>query len=195
MGSGERRVYRSQWKVLFCAASMLACLALAMTPMMGEVARASLQREASGSMRLTERVAVVRMIAAQGGNPAAGDSGTGGVGLPSGESGLPPASLLTAVPYMGWNTYYGVGGVFDERTIISVANALIDRGLAQAGYRIVWLDFGWASGERDSRGELIVNPQQWPHGLKWLTGWLHRRGLFAGTQRLLRAGCGIARPL
>ena len=180
MGSGERRVYRSQWKVLFCAASVLACLALAMMQMMGEVARASLQREASGSMRLTERVAVVRMIAAQGADPAVGDSGTGGAGLPSGESGLPLASLLTAVPYMGWNTYYGVGGVFDERTIISVANALIDRGLAQAGYRIVWLDFGWASGERDSRGELIVNPQQWPHGLKWLTGWLHRRGLFAG---------------
>lgn len=81
---------------------------------------------------------------------------------------------------MGWNTYYGVGGIFDERTILSVAHALIDRGLAQAGYRIVWLDFGWAAGARDSRGELIVSPQQWPHGLRWLTAWLHRRHLLAG---------------
>jgi alpha-galactosidase len=89
-------------------------------------------------------------------------------------------SALAAVPYMGWNTYYGVGGIFDEQTIISVADELIDRGLAGAGYRIVWLDFGWASGERDSRGELIVNREQWPHGLSWLTAWLHRRHLLAG---------------
>lgn len=81
---------------------------------------------------------------------------------------------------MGWNTYYGVGGVFDEETILSVARSLLSRGLARAGYRIVWLDFGWASGERDRHGELIVDRRQWPHGLQWLTGWLHRHGLLAG---------------
>jgi hypothetical protein len=90
---------------------------------------------------------------------------------------------LTAVlktPYLGWNTYYGVGGIFDEPTIISVAQALIDQGLARAGYRIVWLDFGWASGKRDSHGALVVDRKQWPHGLAWLTAWLHARGLLAG---------------
>jgi alpha-galactosidase len=81
---------------------------------------------------------------------------------------------------MGWNTYYGVGGEFDEHTIVSVGHSLIDRGLARAGYRIVWLDFGWASGRRNARGEVIVDPHQWPHGLKWLTGWLHEHGLEAG---------------
>ena len=88
--------------------------------------------------------------------------------------------VLAATPYMGWNTYYGVGGVFDEQTIISVAESLIDRGLARAGYRIVWLDFGWASGARDANGNLIVDPAQWPNGLPWLTGWLHAHGLLAG---------------
>jgi alpha-galactosidase len=87
---------------------------------------------------------------------------------------------LSPVPYMGWNTYYGVGGIFNERTILSVARSLLDRGLATAGYRIVWLDFGWASGKRDSRGELIIDRRQWPRGLRWLTGWLHSRGLLAG---------------
>jgi alpha-galactosidase len=81
---------------------------------------------------------------------------------------------------MGWNTYYGVGGVFDQQTIISVAQSLIDSGLARAGYRIVWLDFGWASGQRDANGNLIVNPVQWPNGLPWLTAWLHAHGLLAG---------------
>jgi alpha-galactosidase len=85
-----------------------------------------------------------------------------------------------ATPYLGWNTYYGVGGIFDEQTILSVANALIDRGLASAGYRIVWLDFGWASGARDISGQVVVDPNQWPHGLPWLTDWLHAHGLLAG---------------
>jgi alpha-galactosidase len=85
-----------------------------------------------------------------------------------------------ATPYMGWNTYYGVGGVFNEQTILSVAQSMIDQGLVRAGYRIVWLDFGWASGARDSHGELVVDPAQWPHGLAWLTAWLHARGMLAG---------------
>jgi alpha-galactosidase len=96
------------------------------------------------------------------------------------ETGQTSPGILAAVPYMGWNTYYGVGGIFDEATILSVARTLLHRGLARSGYRIVWLDFGWASGARDARGQLIVDPRQWPHGLRWLTDWLHRRHLLAG---------------
>ena len=81
---------------------------------------------------------------------------------------------------MGWNTYYGVGGRFAEETILDVADALVDRGLARAGYKIVWLDFGWASGTRRADGELVVDRGQWPHGLRWLTDQLHGRGLLAG---------------
>jgi alpha-galactosidase len=103
---------------------------------------------------------------------------TGGGGVAP--EGQPHQGLLAAVPYMGWNTYYGVGGVFDEGTILSVARSLLDRGLARAGYRIVWLDFGWASGQRDRAGALVIDRRQWPHGLEWLTSWLHRHGLLAG---------------
>ncbi|HET6869788.1 MAG TPA: glycoside hydrolase family 27 protein [Solirubrobacteraceae bacterium] len=123
---------------------------------------------------------------------AAGVSGasaappTGG-SAPTGRGSAPP---LAPVPYMGWNTYYGVGGIFDEPTILSVARSLLDRGLARAGYRIVWLDFGWASGKRDGDGQLIVDRSQWPHGLRWLTNWLHRRHLLAGIYTDAgRSGC------
>jgi alpha-galactosidase len=107
---------------------------------------------------------------------ASAASPTGGA-APTGRG---SASLLAPVPYMGWNTYYGVGGIFDEQTILSVARAMLDRGLARAGYRIVWLDFGWAAGRRDASRHLIVDPHQWPHGLRWLTDWLHRHHLLAG---------------
>ena len=113
---------------------------------------------------------------ALGGPAGAARPAASGGGAPTGTSRPVPA----AVPYMGWNTYYGVGGIFDEGTIISVARSLLHRGLARSGYRIVWLDFGWASGRRDRRGELVVDRHQWPHGLRWLTDWLHRRGLLAG---------------
>jgi alpha-galactosidase len=108
----------------------------------------------------------------------------------SSPSGPGSNAVLAPVPYMGWNTYYGVGGIFDEPTIRSVAGSLLDRGLARAGYRIVWLDFGWASGKRDPRGHLIVDSHQWPHGLRWLTDWLHRRHLLAGIYTDAgRSGC------
>jgi alpha-galactosidase len=81
---------------------------------------------------------------------------------------------------MGWNTYFGLGGDYDESTILEVADALISTGLAKAGYRIVWLDAGWASGARDIDGNVIIDSEQWPHGLRWLTEQLHRRGLLAG---------------
>ncbi len=64
----------------------------------------------------------------------------------------------TPVPYMGWNTYYQVGSEtpgsnnITESTIKSVAQSLVSTGLAKAGYTIVWLDFGWASGARDGNG-------------------------------------------
>jgi alpha-galactosidase len=97
---------------------------------------------------------------------------------------------LATTPYMGWNTYYGVGAGFDEQTIMSVAGALVDRGLASAGYRIVWLDYGWASGARGVDGELVVDAHQWPHGLPWLTDYLHARGLLAGIYTDAgRSGC------
>src|SRR5947209_3969595 len=92
---------------------------------------------------------------------------------------------------MGWNTYYGVGGGFNESTIKSVASSLTSSGLAQAGYKIVWLDFGWASGARDSNGNLTVDSTQWPDGMTGLTSWLHAQGLQAGIYTDAgSSGCG-----
>ncbi|TMM07115.1 MAG: hypothetical protein E6G05_03310 [Actinobacteria bacterium] len=103
----------------------------------------------------------------------------------------PAAAQLASTPYMGWNTYYGLGRALSESTIESVANSLISSGLAQAGYRIVWLDAGWATGARDSSGQLIVDPSLWPDGMVGLTNWLHQRGLEAGIYTDGGAsGCG-----
>jgi hypothetical protein len=90
------------------------------------------------------------------------------------------ASVLAATPYMGWDTYFALGGNYSESTILTQASRLISLGLAKHGYRYVWLDVGWWHGTRNAAGEITVSPKQWPHGLAWLTRTLHAAGLLVG---------------
>ena len=98
---------------------------------------------------------------------------------------------LARTPYQGWNTYYGLGTRYNEPTIVSVANAMVSRGLRDAGYNYVWLDGGWWQGTRDAAGNITVSATQWPHGLAWLTSYIHSLGLKAGIYTDAGAtGCG-----
>ena len=97
----------------------------------------------------------------------------------------------TAAPYMGWNPYYAKLGGSNEATFESVAESLISTGLQQAGYKIFWLDFGWASGRDSSNGNLIISPTQWPDGMLGFTTWLHQHGFLAGIYTDAgTSGCG-----
>jgi Alpha galactosidase A/Alpha galactosidase C-terminal beta sandwich domain/Glucodextranase, domain B len=101
----------------------------------------------------------------------------------------------TPVPYMGWNPYYAKLDGSDEATFESVAQSLISSGLQQAGYKIFWLDAGWASG-RDLSGNLTVSQALWPDsangaGLSGFTTWLHQHGFLAGIYTDAgTSGCG-----
>ncbi|TDD28530.1 alpha-galactosidase [Kribbella turkmenica] len=100
---------------------------------------------------------------------------------PATATGAQPADVISPTPYMGWNTYYGLGGDFTEDTIKSVADSLVSRGLAKAGYDIVWLDGGWqADVPRSEAGDLQPNPAKFPNGLKPLVDYIHSKGLKAG---------------
>ena len=88
--------------------------------------------------------------------------------------------VLAATPYMGWDTYFALGGNYSEATILRQASQLISLGLERHGYRYVWLDVGWWHGSRDAAGEITVSSRQWPHGLAWLTRTLHAAGFLVG---------------
>lgn len=89
-------------------------------------------------------------------------------------------SGLAPTPYMGWNTYYGLGAP-TEQQVRSVADKLVDSGLREAGYDIVWLDGGWqADNPRDANGRLVANPDRFPSGIPALVSYLHKRGLKVG---------------
>jgi alpha-galactosidase len=97
-------------------------------------------------------------------------------------SGSVPAStsVLAATPYMGWDTYFALGGNYTEASILQQASQLISLGLEKRGYRYVWLDVGWWHGTRNANGEITVGASQWPRGLSWLTRTLHAAGLLVG---------------
>ncbi|MGW6906280.1 glycoside hydrolase family 27 protein [Streptomyces sp. NPDC054940] len=89
-------------------------------------------------------------------------------------------SGLAPTPYMGWNTYYGLGAP-TEKEVRAVADKLVSSGLRDSGYDIVWLDGGWqADNPRDPQGRLTAHPDRFPSGIPALVSYLHRRGLKAG---------------
>ena len=57
----------------------------------------------------------------------------------------PPAQVLSPTPYMGWNTYYALGGDSTEAEVKSVADSLVSSGLRGRRLHIVWIDGGWAA--------------------------------------------------
>jgi alpha-galactosidase len=89
-------------------------------------------------------------------------------------------SVLAATPYMGWDTYFALGGRYSESTVLQQASQMLSMGLQQRGYRYIWLDVGWWHGTRNASGEITVSPAQWPHGLSWLTRTLHAAGFLVG---------------
>ncbi|MFU8855068.1 NPCBM/NEW2 domain-containing protein [Micromonospora sp. SL1-18] len=88
---------------------------------------------------------------------------------------------MSPTPYQGWNTYYGLGGNFSHESVKEVADALVSRGLARAGYDIVWLDAGWQDPQpRTAAGDLQADRTRFPNGLKPLVDYIHAKGLRAG---------------
>ncbi|MFZ4152147.1 NPCBM/NEW2 domain-containing protein [Streptomyces pseudogriseolus] len=97
----------------------------------------------------------------------------------AGGEGAPP--VLSPTPYMGWNTYYALGGDPTDAEIRSIADFLVSSGLRDAGYTYVWIDGNWAAPTpRSEAGDLVPNPDQFPHGLAPLVDYIHSKGLKAG---------------
>ncbi len=103
-----------------------------------------------------------------------------GAAGPAADTRASAARVLAATPYMGWDTYFALGGKYSEATVLQQASELISLGLRQRGYRYVWLDVGWWHGTRAANGLITVSPTQWPHGLAWLTSTLHAVGFLVG---------------
>ncbi len=90
------------------------------------------------------------------------------------------AKPLAATPPMGWNDWAHYQCGFTGQTILENAQALVKTGLAARGYNTVTIDDCWMLKTRDARGDLQVDPQRFPQGMKPLADAIHALGLKFG---------------
>ena len=86
----------------------------------------------------------------------------------------------TALPVMGWSSWNTYRININDELIKKQADALVELGLKDAGYRYVNIDDGFF-GYRDDDGNLHTHPERFPDGLGGLTAYIHSLGLKAGV--------------
>ncbi|SJZ43017.1 alpha-galactosidase [Chitinophaga eiseniae] len=87
---------------------------------------------------------------------------------------------LAPTPPMGWNSWNTFQTGINEKLIMETADILVSSGMKDAGYTYLVLDDGWMAMERDSLGNLVPDPQKFPHGLKAVVDYVHSKGLKFG---------------
>ena len=86
---------------------------------------------------------------------------------------------LGKTPPMGWNSWNKFGCNINEKLIRDTIDAIVNTGLAAAGYKYVNLDDCWQS-SRDSNGKIVVDKNNFPNGIKPLVDYAHSKGLLFG---------------
>lgn len=87
---------------------------------------------------------------------------------------------LAPTPPMGWNSWNRFQTRIDEALIRETAQALVETGMRDAGYRYVVIDDGWEAPRRDDQGDLVADPERFPSGIAALAEHIHSLGLRFG---------------
>ncbi len=88
---------------------------------------------------------------------------------------------LARTPPMGWNSWNTFQTKISEQLVMQTADKLVSSGMRDAGYIYLVLDDGWMSMRRDSvTGDLIADPEKFPHGMKAVADYVHSKGLKFG---------------
>jgi alpha-galactosidase len=86
---------------------------------------------------------------------------------------------LAKKPPMGWNSWNKYGCNVSETLIMGMADAMVSSGMKDAGYEYVVIDDCWQV-SRDENGEIVVDKDRFPHGMKYLADYIHSKGLKFG---------------
>lgn len=83
-------------------------------------------------------------------------------------------------PPMGWSSWNLFRHRIDENVFLTMAKAMKDSGLLDAGYVYVNIDDCWQSSMRDENGRMQGDLTTFPHGIKWLVDEVNKLGLKLG---------------
>ena len=87
---------------------------------------------------------------------------------------------LAPTPPMGWNSWNTFQTKIDEKLVEQTADIIVSTGMKDAGYTYIVLDDGWMTRDRDKDGNLVPDPEKFPHGIKALADYIHSKGLKFG---------------
>ena len=86
---------------------------------------------------------------------------------------------LAPTPPMGWNSWNRFGPFVSDQLVRETADALIESGMRDAGYRYVVVDDAWEGSLRSDDGNLEPNLWRFPN-MHGLAAYLHARALRYG---------------
>lgn len=87
--------------------------------------------------------------------------------------------MLAQKTPMGWNSWNTFGKDINEQLIMEMADVIVEKGYQEAGYEYVIIDDCWSLKERVD-GKLVADPELFPHGMKYLSNYVHSKGLKFG---------------
>jgi len=91
----------------------------------------------------------------------------------------PVSARLALTPPMGWNTWNKFGCNVSEELVRAMADAIVKSGMKDAGYQYVVIDDCWQVA-RDSKANIVADPQRFPRGIKAVADYVHSLGLKFG---------------
>ena len=89
-------------------------------------------------------------------------------------------AILAKTPPMGFNTWNTFGPNISEQMVLEMADVMAEKGYRDAGYKYVVIDDCWSLRERDENGNLVADPEKFPHGMKYVGDYIHSKGLKFG---------------
>lgn len=92
---------------------------------------------------------------------------------------------------MGWNNWARFECALNDTLFRDTADAMLDKGLLDAGYDYINLDDCWMTTERHDNGSVKINETLFPHGIADLGAYIHKQGFHFGIyQDAGNATCG-----
>ena len=87
---------------------------------------------------------------------------------------------LAKTPPMGWNSWnkFACNGL-NEKVVRESADTMVASGMKDAGYQYILLDDCWQV-SRDAQGNIVPDPEHFPHGIKAVADYVHSKGLKFG---------------
>ena len=88
---------------------------------------------------------------------------------------------VAKTPPLGWNSWNCFGkNSINEAIVMEIIDSMSVNGLRDVGFNYIVIDGGWRDSKLGKDGELLINPEAFPSGIKKLADYAHSKGFKLG---------------